>query len=381
MDLGASKRPGRYLRAAAALVALGALAACGDDNPTSSNPCALSRAAAIQVGQSLTGNLASSDCHLPDGSYGDLYKLTVATGQTVSISLASGAFSPYVVLEDANGAEVASTGPGSGSGQAVLNETLAAGTYYIVANSVNAGETGSYTLSLTAACGTGGATSIALGNTVNGSLAASDCVLDDGTYADVYRLTVGSTQNVQIDLSSSAFDAYIFLWDASGTPVAAADGGGPGNDARLILSLPAGTYYVVANAYNVGETGSYTLKVQASASAPCTLSGATTITLGTTTNGSLSTTDCVLQDGSYADVYQFSLGTSRAVQVDMASGAVDSYLILIDASGSVIGQDDDSGGGSNARITTPTLSAGTYYVIANSFSPGETGAYTLTLAP
>jgi hypothetical protein len=50
----------------------------------------------------------------------------------------------------------------------------------------------------------------------------------------------------------------------------------------------------------------------------------------------------------------------------MDSDSLDAYLILTDASGNVIDFDDDSGGGNNARLTTP-VDVGTYYLVAKPF--------------
>ena len=127
----------------------------------------------------------------------------------------------------------------------------------------------------------------------------------------------------------------------------------------------------MASSYATGETGAYTLGV-AESQGGCS---AQSLSVGQTVSGSLSTTDCV-SNGYYYDLYQFTLGSSRTIQISMNSSAIDSYLRLYDASGNLITEDDDGGDGNNARITR-TLSAGTYRVMASSYATGETGAYTL----
>lgn len=230
-------------------------------------------------------------------------------------------------------------------------------------------------------CATTNAPGIAIGQSMSGSLATSDCKLADSTYRDLYKLTVTTSTTVRIDLTSTAFDAYLLLRDANGTTLDEDDDGGTSGNAMLIATLAPGTYYIVANSAVAGQTGGYTLSVTVTNPA-CTMSNAVATTLGATVNGTLATSDCILpSDGTYADVYRLTLATNRAIQVDLASSAFDAYLVLIDANGTVVAEDDDSAGGSNARIVTGTLAAGTYYVVANSFAIGETGAYTLTIAP
>jgi Zn-dependent metalloprotease len=150
----------------------------------------------------------------------------------------------------------------------------------------------------------------------------------------------------------------------------------------------AGTvgYSVAANTTITGRTGTITIAgqtftvTQAAASGGC---ATTAINLGQTANGTLSTTDCLLQDGSHYDAYTFSGVAGQQVAVTM-SADFDSYLLLLAPDGTTLATDDDGGGGSNSRIPAAsgliTLPAsGTYTVLANSFSANATGSYTLNL--
>ena len=110
--------------------------------------------------------------------------------------------------------------------------------------------------------GTSAQTSIAAGQTVNATLSASDCLLPDGSHADLYRFTLTSARAVQIDMTSGALDAYLGILDADGEPLVADDDGGGWTDARIVSTLPAGSYVIVATSFEPGETGSYQLRVQ-----------------------------------------------------------------------------------------------------------------------
>ena len=103
------------------------------------------------------------------------------------------------------------------------------------------------------------------------------------------------------------------------------------------------------------------------------------IALGATVNGTLSTSDCLLFDGTYIDFWSFSLSSAMTVTLSLTSADFDTYLILLSGDRTeLFGEDDDGGTGFNSLLTV-SLSAGSYTAIANSFGPGEVGAYELSL--
>ena len=104
------------------------------------------------------------------------------------------------------------------------------------------------------------------------------------------------------------------------------------------------------------------------------------ITCNSTHSGALANTDCALMDGSYYDVYSFSGTSGQQVTITLSSSAIDSYLFLLDTSGSnVVATDDDGGGGNDSQIVYTLTSTGTWFVVANSLSANEFGPYTLAL--
>lgn len=137
------------------------------------------------------------------------------------------------------------------------------------------GKSGTAAITVVDRCSTTLSVPIALGQTRNGTLAAGDCQLSDQSYADAYVMTVSAVTNVQIDLVSTAFDAYLFLFEETATDLielAHDDDSGGGNNARIVQTLnPGRTYHIVVNSFDRGETGAYSLSVtQAAASATST---------------------------------------------------------------------------------------------------------------
>jgi hypothetical protein len=104
------------------------------------------------------------------------------------------------------------------------------------------------------------------------------------------------------------------------------------------------------------------------------------IACDTTVSGELTADDCRLDlDDSFYDAWTFQGVAGQTVQITMRSTAVDSFLFLLDTNGLEIESNDDSGGGSDARMTVQIDTSGTYTILANTFDAGETGAYTLQL--
>ena len=104
------------------------------------------------------------------------------------------------------------------------------------------------------------AITIGAGQTVNGALADADAESHgrSGKKADYYTLT--GSGNVTITLRSSAFDAYLYLYNQNKQQVTYNDDGAGGSNSRISYTLVAGqTYYVEATSFYTGERGSYAL--------------------------------------------------------------------------------------------------------------------------
>lgn len=103
---------------------------------------------------------------------------------------------------------------------------------------------------------------INLGQTVDGSLAGTDCRLDDNSYADFYSFNGIQGQIVDVRLNSSVFDTYLGLANESGTFTREDDDGGGGTNSRIVATLPqTGLYIILANSVLANQFGAYSLSL------------------------------------------------------------------------------------------------------------------------
>lgn len=89
-----------------------------------------------------------------------------------------------------------------------------------------------------------------------------------------------------------------------------------------------------------------------------------------------------VQKGSHCKIFSFKMKAGSTYTIDLISGdktgkKLDTFLRLEDAAGKELGQDDDGAGFPNARIVHKAIKDGDYRIIATSFEPNQTGAFTL----
>jgi hypothetical protein len=247
----------------------------------------------INNGQTLTGILDNNDCALQDNTRYDAYSFTANAGQQVSITMTStavngtpGLLDPYLLLLAPDGTDIAENDNGvsptsrdaripAGGGVAVLPQT---GTYTIYTNSFAVGQTGGYSLTLNIASALCPSTAIGSG-TVNGTLANGDCLLPaDGSFVDLYTFTGTQGQQISITMAATSgnIDPYLFLLAPNtGRELTFNDNGGGGASARIpatgLFTLPeSGTYTIVANTTQAGQTGNYSLTLAGAVTPTCT---------------------------------------------------------------------------------------------------------------
>ncbi|HVU12834.1 MAG TPA: PPC domain-containing protein [Phototrophicaceae bacterium] len=208
---------------------------------------------------------------------------------------------------------------------------------------------------------------ITVGQTVTGTLTTTHPSAS-------YTLTGTAGEAISIHLTSDTFDAYLVLEDANGTSLVENDDSDGTNAAISSFSLPSdGDYTIVAESYGQydgtgAETGDFTLTV--------TEQQVNRIEYSQTIQDQL-TTD------AYSKDYTFSgqEGDTIVATESSTDSNFDSYLYLLDSTGSQLTSNDDSGSSLDAAIGPYVLpSTGTYTLRASTIDENTTGAFTLTLS-
>jgi len=237
----------------------------------------------LRPGQTHSGTLSSSDAKAEDNSFYDVWTYSGKRGQTVTFTLRSADFDAYLAIgriQDGRFVPLDSDDDSGGGKDARLEVTLPEdGEYAIRANTLSAGETGSYTLFAQEGAtsgvvrasvgssdgGIGPVTAVGTlrpGQTGSGALEDTDPRTFDGTSYDDWTYAGKRGEEVAVTLRSGAFDAYLMfgkLEDGRFSYVQAEDDGAGGNDSLLKVTLPTdGTYVFRVNTLFQGK-GPYTI--------------------------------------------------------------------------------------------------------------------------
>ncbi|MCW5826835.1 MAG: PPC domain-containing protein, partial [Gemmatimonadaceae bacterium] len=361
------------------------------------------RGGEIRLSETITGALTLGSPVLDDSTRFDAWTFRGTQGQRVSITMRSSAFDPYLILTravDGRQQSVRQDDDGGGGTDARISIELPAdGNYTIVANAVHKAALGDYTLAFESIARVqvtfAEAVRMAdqhprleIGGTVRGSLTAESALLTDGSSFDAYSFEGRAGQVVEISMESTDFDAFLALGMAgSDSVVARDDDSGANSDALIVARLPrTGRYVILANSYGRDASGSYTLGIRTGLPTVATanvIGRAPTdrrIRIGQSVEGNLAEATEAMEDASPFQVWYFEGRAGQRVTLNLRSAEFDTYLHVAQVGGKqVLATDDDSGGGTNARITLALPANGMYAVVANALRPNGRGRYTLEM--
>ena len=226
--------------------------------------------------------------HYDDGEYARYYAFALPESAAVRIDLTSPTVDTWLALRRGGGTGVGLLEEDDDEGEGVnarITRYLEAGEYTIEATTLGGGETGPFTLTVSAAS----ATSADLANL--DSVDVSVCTdflfegpgqtviregawdgtcpsvhYDGGEYARYYSFTLTEPGRVTIDLTSPTVDTWLALRRWTGTDMRLLDeddDGGADNttNARITRHLEAGDYTVEATTLAGGQTGDFVLYV------------------------------------------------------------------------------------------------------------------------
>src|SRR2546430_2666681 len=237
--------------------------------------------------------------------------------------------------------------------------------------------------------GLAGQTPLRIGQSVTGRLTLADRQLADSSRYKLYTFDARLGDTVSADMSSDDLDANLILADASGNPLARNDDAGGGCNAHLSFVMPAaGTYELFANSSSQGGRGDSPVGLGGGGTAA---GRATTcrgfgrvkgvIQVGQTVKGQLTSGDQLWRaDTSYNQRWVLPLEAGRTVTVDLASDDFDSYLLVTRGRGQKLVENDDGGGGCNARVVYAATDDHPVRLVVNSAGKLQTGHFTLRVA-
>jgi len=336
----------------------------------SPQPCAI---AAMNPGDHPTGHISVASCPTSAG-WADLYSLTLPSAGTLNLDLGSSDFATVLAIRDAKDNLVVSNAELNGVSVAHITADLAAGAYSVVAAASQGN--GHYQLSSGFAAHDIPVCTYVQPLDINGGyiqkLGPGSCRGANGQPVDYYQFTLPADGVVAAVMTSSEVDGYLTLLDSSGTVLRSDHNSYAATDPLIVQFLPAGTYKLAARDASGSAGGLYEVDLRTSLGPrPPFCAPKSTVALGSTVTGFLNFAGCQYDD-NFADIYQVNLTSDTTVDIRLNSSDFDPYLVILDAKGNLVYQDDDSGGNTNPRITGP-LPAGTYYVVAEPF--GDYTAY------
>ena len=259
------------------------------------------------------------------------------------------------------------------------------GQYLLIAQALEEGSAGSFTLSLQqqAAPTTAERRTLRVGETVTGTLAETDAEMEDEeTFYDTYVVQAAPGQRLRIDMRADSMDSYLSVGTERGgdfEELDSDDDGGGDLHARVSFTAPDdGPVVVRARALGLG-LGDYTLSV--TDRGPARVAGAPAqISEGQEVQGELTEEDGELEDESYYDYWVYSGQPGQRVRIDMASDQFDTFLAVGQLSGASfeeMASNDDGTDGTNSTVETNVPASGRLVIRANALTGGSTGAYRL----
>ena len=175
-------------------------------------------------------------------------------------------------------------------------------------------------------------------------------------------------------------DPFLILRDANGSMITSDDDSGEGMGSRIIFSPESsGIFYLEASSYADQFTGKYSISAYENTIQPepeddhgATPDGSGSIAIGSSIEGDL-------EAAGDLDWFKVELEADKSYSFDLVGITLDDpFLILRDANGSMITNDDDSGEGMGSRIIFSPESSGNFYLEASSYADQFTGQYLIS---
>jgi len=230
---------------------------------------------------------------------------------------------------------------------------------------------------------------VAVGEQMQGSLTDSDVLSAGGRRVQVWTLGAPQGEEVQVDLSSDDFDAFLYVVGPGLNEGLRDDDGGSGLDSRIcFVPDQPGEYRVVASSLNAG-TGAFSITAEVTGGS---CGGAVetseiedlallptegrSIAVGDEVAGALTDRDPTFY-GTPAQAWAVQGRAGAPFSVDLVSDDFDSFLTVLGPGLDEYFTDDDGAGRCDSRVSLTFPESGEYRVVVSTTLGVGTGSFTL----
>lgn len=223
---------------------------------------------------------------------------------------------------------------------------------------------------------------VAVGQEQSGALMDRDVLSAGGRRVQVWTLGASPGEEVQVDLRSDDFDAFLYVVGPGLNEGLRDDDGGSGLNSRIcFVPDQPGEFRVVASSLNAG-TGAFTISATAT-DGSCGGAVETSeiedltefptagrsIAVGDDTGGSLTDSDATFY-GSPAQAWAVQGRAGQPFSVDLISDDFDAFLTVLGPGLDEYFTDDDGAGRCDSRISFTFPESGEYRVIVSTLGVG-----------
>lgn len=229
---------------------------------------------------------------------------------------------------------------------------------------------------------------VSLGEEMPGNLSTSDVLSAGGRRVQVWTLGAMPGEEIQVDLRSDDFDAFLYVVGPGLEEGIRDDDGGSGLDSRICFTPDQpGEYRVVASSLGAG-TGAFTISATPTGGT-CGGAVSTTevedlsalptegraISVGDDVSGNLTSADATFY-GSPSQAWAVQGVAGAPFSVDLISDEFDAFLTLLGPGLDDWITDDDGAGRCDSRVSLTFPESGEYRVIVSTLGTGN-GAFRL----